>query len=249
VTPLFSADGEATIRDAVRRRALLVLDFDGTLAPIVDDPAAAAMRPTTRALLRTIAMLVPCAVISGRARADVAPRVAGVPLRAIVGNHGAEPARMEAPSAIRARVRGWAAALRTELVEPGVSVEDKGFSVAVHVRRAAAPDLAQDRAARLAAGLAGARVFGGKCVVNVVPETAPTKADAVEAFAAEFPASPVLYVGDDETDEDAFRSPAVTWGVRVGRADRSAARFFLGGQEEIDALLRALTLEHRRQSS
>jgi trehalose-6-phosphatase len=89
-------------------------------------------------------------------------------------------------------------------------------------------------------------VFGGKSVVNVVPEGAETKADAVERLAARFPGSPVLYVGDDETDEDAFRSRAVTWSVRVGREDASGAAYYLDDQLEVDALLRAVLFEHAR---
>jgi trehalose 6-phosphate phosphatase len=172
----------------------------------------------------------------------VAKRLSGVPLRAIVGNHGAEPADIDIPSATRARVHAWAAALRARIEDPGVEVEEKGLSVSVHVRRAAEPSRAQARFARLAAALPGARVFGGHLVVNVVPEGAPTKADAVESFAAAFGGAPVLYVGDDATDEDAFRSPSVTWSVRVGRAAFSAAQFFVEDQEQVDILLQKLAL-------
>jgi trehalose 6-phosphate phosphatase len=246
MSPLFSAEGEAALHDVVRQRAILVFDFDGTLAPIVDDPASAAMGPATAALLGALAARVPCAVVSGRARGDVAARVASVPLRAVVGNHGAEPGPDAPEPALRARVEGWLAALRAAVDEPGVVVEDKGRSLAVHVRRAARPVQALERAAAAAAALDGARVFGGKLVVNVVPEAAPTKADAVEALAAECGGAPVLYVGDDDTDEDAFRSRAVRWGVRVGRAERSAARFFVDEQAQVDRLLRVLAEEHGR---
>jgi trehalose 6-phosphate phosphatase len=68
----------------------LVFDFDGTLAPIVSDPEAAAMRAETRTLLRALSCRFPCAVISGRARDDVAPRLAGTGIACVVGNHGAE---------------------------------------------------------------------------------------------------------------------------------------------------------------
>ena len=53
----------------------MAFDFDGTLAPILDDPRAAVMSDHTRALLRVVAMSFPSAVVSGRARADVAERV------------------------------------------------------------------------------------------------------------------------------------------------------------------------------
>ena len=240
MSPLFSAAGEEALRAAVHRRGLLVFDFDGTLAPIVNDRGAARMRPPTRSLLSVLAARLPCAVVSGRARSDVAKRLTGVPLRAIIGNHGAEPADIDITSAARARVQAWAAALRAAVEDSGVEVEDKELSVSVHVRSAADPLRAQARFARLAAALPGARVFGGHLVVNVVPEGAPTKADAVESLASAFPGSPVLYVGDDDTDEDAFRSRSVTWSVRVGRAESSAARFFVDDQAQVDTLLRTL---------
>src|SRR5687768_14195664 len=70
--------------------ALLVFDFDGTLAPIVRAPEKAAMRALSRRRLIAVAERQPVAVLSGRARADLLPRLAGVPLRHIVGSHGAE---------------------------------------------------------------------------------------------------------------------------------------------------------------
>jgi len=234
------------VREAARG-AVLVFDFDGTLARMVGDRGSAAMTEHTRALLRAVAVMYPCAVVSGRARADVAARLANVPLRAIVGNHGAEPDPSMPPLLVRARARSWAAALRASVDEEGIDVEDKGISVAVHVRHARSPAEAHDRISRLASALPGARVFGGKAVVNVVPEGAGTKAGAVETLAARFAGSLVMYVGDDETDEDAFRSRAVTWGVRVGRSERSAAGYYLEDQFEVDTLLRAVLFEHARQ--
>lgn len=248
MTPFLSRDGEEAVRAAVSVRALLVLDFDGTLAPFGPDPRAVRLRERTRALLAALALRVPCAVVSGRARADVAARVSGIPLRAIVGNHGAEPARMVAPAALRARVHAWAATLRGSVEHRGVEVEDKGFAVAVHLWEAADPLAARARIDSIAAVLPGARIVGGPQRVDVLPDVAPTKGDAVEAFAAEYPGAPVVYVGDDETDEDAFRSPAVAFGVRVGQAEHSAARFFVADQPGVDRVLDALLRANRWES-
>src|SRR5688572_28246449 len=70
---------------------LVAFDYDGTLAPIVADPALARMRPGTRRLLASVARRYPCVVISGRARHDVLSRVGGVPVWHVSGNHGLEP--------------------------------------------------------------------------------------------------------------------------------------------------------------
>jgi trehalose 6-phosphate phosphatase len=249
VIPVLSPEGERMIARLAADRALLAFDYDGTLAPIVADRERAEMRPSTRALLRVAAVLFPCAVVSGRARADVAARVASAPLVAVVGNHGAEVDGAPAEPLLRARIEAWAVALRGALRHvPGVDVEAKGLSLAVHHRAAgAAPDDVA-RIAALAATLPGARVFGGDGVVNVTLADAPTKGSAVEALASRERAGTVLFVGDDVTDEDAFRSPAVTFGVRVGASRRSRAGWYLEDQLEIDALLRALVAARRRHA-
>jgi trehalose 6-phosphate phosphatase len=234
--------------DAVARAPhLVVLDFDGTLAPIVDDPAAAAIPGSTRALLRLVSLLYPCAVVSGRARADLAPRLAGLPLAAIVGNHGAEAGFGPVDRSVREAVLSWRAALGEALGRrAGVHVEDKGLSLAVHYR--AAPDRGEARrAARdAAAGLRGARVFAGRCVLNVVPADAHDKGAAIEALAARLGVPRAVYAGDDVTDEDAFRSRAVTTGVRVGRTHASAAPWYVPAQPDVDGLLRELVRARRR---
>ena len=69
-------------------KVVVGLDFDGTLPTIVDNRRLAAMRTSTRNLLRTLAELYPCAVISGRARADVETRLDSVSCLAVIGNHG-----------------------------------------------------------------------------------------------------------------------------------------------------------------
>src|SRR5262245_1763342 len=68
----------------------LVFDYDGTLAPTVGEPEEATLPESTRARLHEAAQLYPCAVLSGRAHADVARFLEGIPLTLIVGNHGAE---------------------------------------------------------------------------------------------------------------------------------------------------------------
>jgi trehalose 6-phosphate phosphatase len=242
---LLSAEGREVLR-TLAQRALLAFDFDGTLAPIVEDPAEASLGPRTRALLAAAARLFPCAVVSGRSRSDLATRVAGIVGLELVGNHGAEREDGALPPFVRAQVRAWAGALRDVAGCEGVAVEDKGYSVAVHYRRARSPAEARRRILALAAALPGARVFGGHSVVNLAPAGAPTKADAIERFASRYPPWPVLFVGDDVTDEDGFRSPAVTHPVRVGRPDLTAARYHLASQREVDDLLWCLVSERAR---
>jgi trehalose 6-phosphate phosphatase len=226
---------------AASPRALLAFDFDGTLAPIVRRPGGARLPARTRRLLRALAARRPVAILSGRARPDLLARLDGLPLRFAVGNHGAEwgAARERAGRARNARV---AALLAARLAgRPGVVIEDKGLSVAVHFR--AAPDraAAARAVARALRGVRGVRAFGGKAVVNVLPAGGPDKGVALRRMLRAARAPAALYVGDDLTDEDAFRvrDPRLV-AVRVGRARRSAAPWALDRQRDVDALLGAL---------
>ena len=246
---ILSGRGAAAIGEAGARGALLAFDFDGTLAPLTAARADARMRESTRLLLRAIALVYPTAVISGRARSDVARRVIGAPLVAIVGNHGAEALSGSPPPRIQRRVREWAAALREPLAQVnGIEVEDKGYTLSIHCRRCARPDDARRRILEAATPLPQARVHAGHAIVNVCPVELPTKGAAVETLVRRLAAPMAVYVGDDVTDEDAFASSAVNVSIRIGRSDESSARYFLPRQEDVDALLEALVLARARRA-
>lgn len=246
---VLSREGEAMISRLAAERGLLAFDFDGTLAPIVEDRALASMRPVTRGLLRVAALLYPCAVISGRERTDVAQRVASVPLLEVIGNHGADTMSMRLDPKIRVRVKSWVGALEDSLGDiPGIDIERKSCSVAIHYRSASVGPVGVARITTLATTLPGSRVFGGDAVINVVPAEAPSKGDAIEDLARRQSARAVMFVGDDVTDEDAFRSPVVTYPIRVGRARRSAATWYIDDQLQIDAVLRLLVKARARHS-
>jgi trehalose 6-phosphate phosphatase len=247
MTSILAPEHARVLEALARERALVALDFDGTLAPIVEDPARAAMRDGTRALLRVASLLYPCVVVSGRARADLAPRLDGVPLLAVVGNHGAEAGFGPVERAPFQAVRAWREVVARAVARlPGVVLEDKGLSLALHYRRAEDPDRAARVAHEVLSGLPGARVFGGNMVVNAVPQGAPTKGDAVRMLLDRSGCASALYVGDDLTDEDAFTAPGVAVAVRVGPASGTSAPFNLETQADVDALLEALVAARRR---
>jgi trehalose 6-phosphate phosphatase len=220
-------------------RVLLAFDFDGTLAPIVADRNEAEMRAPTRELLARVCGLYPCAVISGRSRTDVAGRLKGLGVRRIMGNHGLEPGKH------MASFERQIVAIRPELEaallgKQGVDLEDKRFSLAVHYRRSRSKREARkaihDAVARLPIPM---RTIPGKLVVNVIPERAPHKGDALVYLRAAEGMDTAIYVGDDATDEDVFTldQPGRLLSIRVGLARSSSALYYLRNQVEMDALL------------
>jgi trehalose 6-phosphate phosphatase len=220
---------------------LLGFDFDGTLAPITRLPDQARMTAATRALLVELAGLYPCIVISGRAQADVARRLAGVPLRAVIGNHGLEPwATSEELRRIIARWREVLAPAAAAL--PGVELEDKAYSLALHYRRSRRKKAARAALMRALAKLEGARIVGGKQVINVLPPGAPHKGVALERERDRLGCDTAFFLGDDETDEDVFAldRPGRLLTVRVGASRDSQASFCLKSRREVDLLLARL---------
>lgn len=221
---------------------LLAFDFDGTLAPLVDDRRRAQLRPRTRTLLTSLAAQYPVAVISGRGRADLEPRLGGARVQFVIGNHGAEWSARPAPRP-RALARALKALEAVARAHPGLEVEDKGQTLAVHSRHAAGRARAE-AAVRQALRPLGPtlRLVPGKCVVNVLPRQAPHKGDALREAIRQSGAQRALFVGDDDTDEDAFRAARALRlvAVRVGRKQASAAAYFLERQERVDELLARL---------
>jgi trehalose 6-phosphate phosphatase len=219
-------------------RTLCAFDFDGTLAPIADHPDRAWMRKRTRDLLGRLASLYPCIVVSGRNRASVLKKLSGVRVAGVLGNHGAESSRS---TGSRKDVKRWKAALELELGPmPGMWIEDKESCAAIHYRQSPQKAEARRRILAAAGKLKKVRVFGGKQVVNVVGDVAPDKGDALAAERDRLQCNWVLYLGDDENDEDAFALKGNVVPVRIGRKQRTHARYYLRTQKEIDELLELL---------
>ncbi len=159
----------------------------------------------------------------------------------VIGNHGAETEATARRS--RRRVERWKAILHRELGSiPGVWVEDKGLSLAVHYRQSTHKASVRRRILLAGANLKHVRVFGGKQVVNLVLEGAPHKGNALAAERDRLGCDWVLYVGDDENDEDAFAMDGDIVAIRIGRKRRSLARYYLRTQAEIDKLLELLVM-------
>lgn len=115
---ILSQEGLRVVEMIGGQQSIIAVDFDGTLAPIVDEPDAARTTDYTRGLLHALAARLPCAVISGWPRADVLKRIGSVPLVSAFGNHGLESSS-EPPSAeLRCRLDAWTRVLR-RITTPG----------------------------------------------------------------------------------------------------------------------------------
>jgi trehalose 6-phosphate phosphatase len=196
--------------------AAVLLDVDGTLAPIVARPELAAVPEETRAEVRRLTgRYALVAAVSGRSGADAA-RLVGVDGVVYVGVHGLELA----PEAER-----WCETLRPFAAERWPWVEDKGLTVAFHWRQA--PD--EDEAVRALQDVAGrAESIGlearwGRKVLELRPPVAADKGTAVHALLSARGLRRALYAGDDTTDLDAFRGlDGLELGVRVAVASPEA---------------------------
>ncbi len=236
-------------------RVLVALDFDGVLAPIVEDRDAARPLPESVAALERLAALpkVTLALVSGRTMADLKKLASPPPGTILIASHGAEledPASGQASGALldagtRALLADVLKSLR-EIVDrhPGTDLETKPAGGVLHTR-AAARDVADDATRAVLEGpatWAGVHAMHGKEVVELsVLDTDKGRAlQAIRGRLETGSAAPVLYAGDDVTDENAF---AVLGegdvGIKVGDGE-TRARWRVPGPPAFARLLHRL---------
>jgi len=236
----------------------LVTDLDGTLSPIVDEPAAARPIPEVPELLRVLAdRLAVVAVVTGRSAAD-ARRLLGPVGRdlLIVGNHGLEwlAPGSEAPEAL-VGAEGLRADLRAALAAvpaaDGVAIDDKGLSATVHYRAAADPEVARQMLLEALRTLPpGIELREGRRSVELRPLGVGDKGSAVSRIAQRYALRGLLVAGDDVTDIDMFHAAdalrsqglatltlAVAGGAEVSRAVSDAADVTVSSPEVLVRIL------------
>ncbi len=262
-------------RIAGASRLLIALDFDGTISPIVQHHADARLPLVTKRLLQRLKQRrgVEVAIVSGRALEDLKRRVG---LRGVtyIATHGFDMERRgkvwRHPRAAEFKqvIGQVTAALKQELAPfAGVSLEPKGYTLAVHYRQVRSPKIVAGMKAafwRVVQPLVEAgeiRVTYGKRILEVRPGEAwgkghglavllagpradiTTVVDATGAFTGDAQGVLPLYIGDDETDEDGFkaiRHIGVT--ARVGGASKpSAAEYRLATLAEVRRFLELLS--------
>lgn len=248
------------------RRPVVLLDFDGTVSEIVDEPDTATLTRGAAEAIRAIAKLCPVAILSGRTLPDIKRRV-GLTGVWYAGSHGVE---LVSPEGQYHEIHDAAAAAgvldsASEAIEKrlaridGVLVENKHFAVAVHYRNVAAEQVPLVLGTVRVIGQAkNLRVTTGRKAVELRPNIDWDKGKAVDWIINQIDGCELmlpLYVGDDLTDEDAFdvvRQRGI--GVIVRQTDDgdrpTAARFAVDDPAAVCRLLQTLTeLFAREQDS
>jgi trehalose 6-phosphate phosphatase len=225
---------------AATARLLVASDFDGTLAPIVSNPADARPLPGAADALRALAGLpsTTVALVSGRALETLRTLSSMPPAVHLVGSHGAElDTGFTQPIDGDLLERITTALTEIAADRPGVTVEPKPASVALHVRNASAADgRAALEAAHAAAPEWDAELTEGKSVLEFAV-ISTDKGEAIDIIRDRDNATAVVFFGDDVTDEKAFRRMRDgDVGVKVGPGDTLAA-YRVESPDDVEAAL------------
>jgi trehalose-phosphatase len=235
-------------------RLAVFLDYDGTLTPIVSHPEDAWLPDSMRQTLRELAACAPVAILSGRDLDDVRGRVL-VDGIVYAGSHGFDIAgagglRRQLGTACLLALDKAQTELRQALDEiPGAQLERKHFSVAAHYRNVKKNEVPRVKLAidEVAARHRELRRLHGKKVYELLPDIDWDKGKAVawllETLALEHENVLPIYIGDDTTDEDAFRA-LENRGIGIIVSEQlqpTAATHALRDPHEVEQFLRELT--------
>jgi len=247
-------DGDVARRLEDRTPAVF-LDYDGTLTPIVGSPELAKISTDMLAVLTTLAVRGPVAIVSGRDLDDVRAIVRSEKLW-FAGSHGLDLLSPEGARSDVAEARSLLPQLDAAEAElgrrvasvPEAWVERKRFAIAVHFRQT--PEQYEGQLAEIVASIAadheGLRTSGGKKIIELRPDIAWDKGRAVRWILEQegLDRQDVLpvYIGDDVTDEDAFLAVRDRGlGIVVGAGEReTAAHNYLSDVDEVRRFLAAL---------
>jgi alpha,alpha-trehalase len=243
------------VQEIARRtdRPAIFLDYDGTLTPIVSHPEKALLSDSMRQTLQELVLQAPVAILSGRDLDDVRQRV-NIGAIVYAGSHGFDIAgsrglRKQVATQFLPELDIADKELGKQLAGiPGAHVERKRFSIAAHYRNVNESDVHKvERAvSEVAARHRQLRKMDGKKVYELLPDIDWDKGKAVlwllETLGLERAKVRPIYIGDDRTDEDAFRALGQRGvGILVSEQPRpTAASYSLKDPTEVERFLREL---------
>jgi len=248
LNPCYSRNYEAIFN--TNKMIILFLDYDGTLTPIVERPELAVLNDQMREVLRKLMNIHKVAIVSGRQREDVEDLVK-IDGLTYAGSHGFD---IKGPGLemVEPRVKNILPTI-TQISDElddglskieGVIIERKKFSVAVHYRLVDPANVSaiKEFMDKIMRGNKGLRVMSGKKVFEILPDIEWDKGKAVrwilEAINVSWTEASCVYIGDDVTDEFAFRAIRTRGaGILVSDKTRdSAAEYLLSSPEEVKGL-------------
>lgn len=234
-------------------RWLILSDFDGTLNELFLHPDDSRLPDPIRALLTGLALRASIGIITGRGLHDIVPRV-GEAGWAYAGNHGLEirgpGLEYMDPVAILGvdLLRSVTDAISRDVEGvPGVLIENKRLTASIHFRQVPGEWHPRVRGAvgdALGPHSAHFELFSGHAVLEIRPKAVGNKGTAARWLVERLggPDIPVIFMGDDRTDEDAFRALPGAITVKVGPPAGTAARYFVDSPREVERFLRWLAV-------
>lgn len=248
--PLLEALDDVAATAESSSHLLILLDFDGTLAPLTATPLQTQLPAGTRAVLERLALRVDCTVgiVSGRSLEDVRARV-GIDGLIYAGNHGLEiqggGLRFDERSAVQLKdeIEVTVEALSKRLGHiPGILVEPKGLTASTHYRLVHAAhwdEIERTMRSVIAQDHPDLVVTAGKMVWEVRPRVPWHKGAAVRWIREQLGLQQAMtfYLGDDRTDEDAFLAVGRHVTARVGPPQPTQAGYRISDTEEVAEFL------------
>ncbi|MBU2530851.1 MAG: trehalose-phosphatase, partial [Elusimicrobia bacterium] len=237
-----------------KKKTVFFLDYDGTLTPIVDKPSMAVITPEMKSTLRALSEKFQVAIVSGRSREDV-ENLVGIKELLYVGNHGFDIKGQEL-ELIMPEVQKFMPLIKKITEElysklgniEGCIIEKKKFSAAVHYRLVSEEQfpLIKQEVDAILKQESSLRLMKGKKVFELLPYLDWDKGKALmwvmKALNISWDTHNVIYIGDDTTDENAFRILKTRGaGILVSQKPvASFADFFVTSTDEIKKLFEAI---------
>lgn len=232
--------------------SILILDFDGTLSPIAQVPGRARLPEKTKQEIKNCLSRFPVVIVSGRALADIKKKM-GIKGLIYAGSHG-----LEWQIGKQYYCAGVSEGARRQLAlainhfkkilpkYPGMFLEDKRISLAIHYRKVKQSQLAgfKKEAREIIKSLnqKDLMLVEGKKVFELRPRLNWNKGHFVKFISRHLQLKQKkhllpVYVGDDTTDEDVFKMSQRTITIRVGKKKNSGAKYYIKNQKQINRFL------------